>query len=244
MLHSQAFVEVAKALVHAQAEFGVATKDSTNPHFKSRYADLASVRAACMPALVKHGLGVLQTIEDQDDAGLTIRTTVLHLSGEWLAGTLRLPLAQPSVQAIGSAITYGRRYGWATLLGIVADDDDDGTAAQQAAPAQMRARAPEELVLPGKAKAWGGHAGKLLQDVPPSVLRKFIDWCLNTDGDLAAKYEPEIARASELIEAAVAKAAQDKAADNANPQAFTELPESLRDNTRDDDHGTFALTSK
>lgn len=119
--------KLADALAKAQGEMEGASKDSTNPHFKSKYADLAAVREACKP-LSKHGIAHLQPTK-ADGAKVTVTTMLIHSSGEWIAEDLTLTAGQATPQAVGSAITYGRRYGLAAMVGI-APEDDDGEAAE------------------------------------------------------------------------------------------------------------------
>lgn len=132
MTRSDSIATLAGALAKAQAELSGAVKDSVNPHFKSKYADLASIWVACRHALPKHGLAVLQPVAS-DGPSVTITTLLVHSSGEWLAEALTMRAQQDTPQAIGSAITYGRRYGLAAMVGI-APEDDDGEAATAGAP--------------------------------------------------------------------------------------------------------------
>lgn len=125
---------IAAALAAAQSEMGKALKDSTNPHFRSKYADLGSVMEACMPALNKHGIAVYQPT-GQDDIGMFISTVLLHNSGERLECRVPLIVAKNDMQGYGSAVTYARRYGLMAMAGI-APEDDDGNAAAKAAPSQ------------------------------------------------------------------------------------------------------------
>lgn len=121
------------ALAAAQAEMGPALKDSQNPAFKSKYADLASVMAACMPALSKHGIAVLQPAFD-DEGGRYVKTIFVHGdTGEKAECRVPLIVAKNDMQGYGSAVTYARRYGLMGMAGI-APEDDDGNAAAKAAP--------------------------------------------------------------------------------------------------------------
>ncbi len=139
MNKSDSIAKLAQALVAAQAEVKNPAKDAFNPHFKTKYADLASVRDAVVPVFARHGLAVVQSLHSAD-RGPTIATTLLHSSGEWMeAGSLTIPASKQDAQGYGSAITYGRRYMLLAVAGVVGDDDDDGNAAckpqaQQAAP--------------------------------------------------------------------------------------------------------------
>ena len=126
---------LAAALHKCQGAIAHAKKDALNPHFKSRYADLASVWEAAKPALQANGLSVLQGFSGGENGEtVTIETTLLHVSGQFIDSALTLRPSKPDPQGIGSAITYGRRYGLSAILGIVADDDDDGNAASVPAP--------------------------------------------------------------------------------------------------------------
>jgi hypothetical protein len=116
-------------MAKAQAEIEGASKDKTNPHFKSSYADLASVWEACRGALTKHGLSVLQPVA-ADGPSVTVTTLLTHNSGEWIASDLTMTAQQNTPQGIGSCITYARRYALASMVGV-APEDDDGNAASQ-----------------------------------------------------------------------------------------------------------------
>jgi len=114
--------------IAAQAEFGAAVKGAVNPHFKSRYADLSAVLEAVLPALNKHGLGLLYRVHDCD-VGVRLEAVVIHTSGEELSsGILHLPVAKNDSQAVGSALSYGKRY-LATGIFALQTADDDGHAA-------------------------------------------------------------------------------------------------------------------
>lgn len=146
--HSDQLAQLGAALALAQNEIEAASKDSLNPHFKSRYADLASVWEACRKALCKNGLAVLQPVSADGSQRVTVTTILLHKSGEWIAGDLTLAAAQATPQAIGSAITYGRRYGLASMVGVAPDEEDDGEAAEgrgetQSAPQGRAPAAPK-----------------------------------------------------------------------------------------------------
>lgn len=125
---SCAIAALAAALAKAQGKIAGASKDKTNPHFKSSYADLASVWEACRDALSENGLAVLQPVF-ADGARVTVTTILTHSSGEWISTDLTMTSAQSTPQAIGSCITYARRYALASLVGV-APEDDDGEGAQ------------------------------------------------------------------------------------------------------------------
>ena len=119
---------IVKALLEAQKEMGNATKDSKNPFFKSKYADLNSIREACMPVLNKHGIIVLQPTIYHEGKNF-INTILLHESGERIDGLTEIIYSkQNDAQAQGSGITYARRYGLQSLVNVGAEDDDGNKA--------------------------------------------------------------------------------------------------------------------
>ena len=146
MTRSDQINELAAALANAEEEMENARRDSENPHFRSQYAGLASVRKASRP-LAKHGLALIQSprlVSTGDGTwAVEVETLLLHASGQWIGDVLAVPIATPSAQAIGSGITYGRRYALAAFVGIApAGDDDDGNAAVGDEPVRGDARVP------------------------------------------------------------------------------------------------------
>jgi hypothetical protein len=135
---SESIKELATALAKAQAALRPAAKDATNPHFKSKYADLSAVWEACREPLSTNGLSVVQLPADSEPGRLALTTLLMHSSGEFLSTTYSLKLQQDTAHGAGSALTYLRRYALAALVGVVADEDDDGNSASQ--PVQ---RAPQ-----------------------------------------------------------------------------------------------------
>lgn len=119
---------LAAALAKAQAQVQAASKDRTNPAFKSKYADLASVWDACREAITSNGLAIVQLAEDHEVGRVALRTILLHASGEFIQTVVSAPLGKNDAQAVGSALTYLRRYSLSAMVGV-APDDDDGNAA-------------------------------------------------------------------------------------------------------------------
>jgi hypothetical protein len=134
---SEQIGELAKALAVAQGKITGALKDSSNPFFKSRYADLASVWDACRGPLSENGLAVMQLTES-DDAGVYVSTTLAHSSGQWMRSRLRLQPKDGTPQGLGSAITYGRRYALAAIVGVAQVDDDGNAASGRDEPKSLR----------------------------------------------------------------------------------------------------------
>lgn len=131
------------AMAKAFPEIEGAVKDSNNPHFKSKYADLSSVVEAIKPALVKNGLFFSQVNHEQQ-GGVCVETIVCHESGEQMTfGKLFVPASKQDAQGYGSALTYARRYSLMTAFGVC-PEDDDGNAATKTAP-RRDAPAPEPI---------------------------------------------------------------------------------------------------
>lgn len=124
--------EIFKALAEAQAEMKNPALDSVNPHFKSKFANLASVRNAVIPVLAKHGLFLAQDLTNTE-RGIACKTIISHVSGQQITfGPLEMPAMKPDAQGLGSAATYARRYSLMAALSIVGDEDDDANAASKA----------------------------------------------------------------------------------------------------------------
>ena len=147
--------QIATALLKAQKEMGTALKDSKNPFFKSNYADLNSIREACMPALNNNGIVVLQPIVNIDGKNF-VKTLLLHESGESIEGITEIVYSkQNDAQAQGSGITYARRYGLQSLVNVGAEDDDGNAASKpqttaNAGYSQKDIKAPEAILSEAK----------------------------------------------------------------------------------------------
>ena len=137
MRSSEQLNELAGALAKAQGEMSNAILNKTNPHFKSKYADLAAIRDAVAPTLAKNGIALLQVI-DGDENGPYLTTRLVHSSGQWVESVHPLP-ASAKPQEFGSSLTYARRYSLAAICGISAEEDDDANAA---AETTVTSRAP------------------------------------------------------------------------------------------------------
>tara|TARA_B110000503_G_scaffold112420_1_gene168481 strand:- start:6 stop:587 length:582 start_codon:yes stop_codon:yes gene_type:complete len=134
MNKSESVAGLAAALAKAQGQMKGAIKDSANPFFKSKYADLASVVEAIRAAFSANGLSYIQTVEPSEKDEVRVETTLLHSSGEWIScGVLSLPVSKVDAQGYGSALTYARRYSLSAAVGV-APEDDDGNAASAAKP--------------------------------------------------------------------------------------------------------------
>lgn len=127
------------ALSKAQGQMKSALKDSDNPSFESKYADLASVWDACRDPLSKNGLAVIQRSFSTDGAVIVLNTILAHESGEWISGTLNMMPVVNDPQGIGSCLTYARRYALSSMVGICPEDDDGNKASGAGKPKEAKA---------------------------------------------------------------------------------------------------------
>jgi len=188
MNRSETIAELAKALSKAQSVMGMAKKSASNPFFKSHYADLASVWEVCQKPLTDNGLSVVQAASVQDTA-VSVETMLLHVSGEYLSSVLLLAPKAHDPQSIGSAITYGRRYALAAMVGV-ASEDDDGEAATEHKTEKAKKPEPKpepEKVEPPKVQGLKDltpdqfknavvKAGLLLEMIPDYAGKTANDW--------------------------------------------------------------------
>ena len=132
--------KLAKALAAAQAEMKSAAKDASNPHFKSKYADLEAVNEAAR-VLAGHGIAIMCVPDGWQDNRIVIRAMLVHESGESMEGRLEMPVSQPNnPQAVGSALTYARRYAVSALANIATSDDDGNAATDKDTPEPKQAQ--------------------------------------------------------------------------------------------------------
>jgi len=148
MKRSEQCDAISKALAAAQAEMKNPAFDSTNPHFRNKFASLAAIRNAVVPVFAKHGLSVMQELTSAED-GVACLTVVQHESGQWLEfGPLVMPVSKSDAQGYGSASTYCKRYSLQSVAAIVGDEDDDGNEAAAKPPQKApKAAKPDKWVL-------------------------------------------------------------------------------------------------
>jgi hypothetical protein len=140
--------ELAAALARAQGMMTPAKKDSNNPFFNSKYADLAAVWAACREPLSSNGLAVVQQVLTRQTGAMYLRSMLIHSSGQWMASEYPIRLLPPlskdgkpmpvTPQVVGSEIAYVRRYSQSALVGVSADDDDGNSASRHEGEQQER----------------------------------------------------------------------------------------------------------
>ena len=143
MIKSESIKELLTALAKAQGKISAAKKDSTNPHFKSKYADLAACWEAIKEPLSTNGLSLTQWVTTAEK-GVSVVTVLGHSSGEFMSSEATFPVKDiGNPQSMGSSITYARRYCLSAAIGLVADDDDDGNAASPQKPAYVPTSPPK-----------------------------------------------------------------------------------------------------
>ena len=159
----ETITKVAAAFVKAQTAFGPALKSATNPHFKSKYADLAAVVEAVIDALNSNGIALMQR-QHPNENGVCVETLLIHESGEILsAGMLTVPAAKQDPQGYGSALTYARRYSLMAACGV-APEDDDGNAAMKRAQKPVAHSGPA-IIMDGLSEDWKAWLADFARDV-------------------------------------------------------------------------------
>ena len=148
MKHSESIAALAGALAKAQLQIEPASKNATNPHFRSHYADLASIWDACRGPLNTNGLSIVQFPCDGDVGRTGLCTMLLHSSGEYISEVVTTRSQKDDPQGLGSALTYLRRYALAAVVGVTATEDDDGNAASTPANARVNAPASRPYIPP------------------------------------------------------------------------------------------------
>lgn len=149
MNQSESIAELSAALAKAQGAMMGATKDSSNPFFKSKYADLASVWDACRKPLSDNGLSVVQTTEfiPENPDLVCIETILCHSSGQWIKGRLAGKPVKNDPQGVGSCITYFRRYSLQSMVGIAPEDDDGNAASGKGKETQVISPEQKALII-------------------------------------------------------------------------------------------------
>lgn len=186
--------ELFHSLALAQAELGKAKQDGRNPHFRSKYATLESVRDVVMPVFTDHGLSISQH-PGLDGDNVTMTTVVGHASGQWMMSTAAVPIGKKAdSHAYGSACTYLRRFSMAAIASAVTGEDDDGNAVSARGPAQGRRQASSPAKAPARKQkasaprpgpttghhdSWEGNRQRFCADLQAMGFRyeAIANWC-------------------------------------------------------------------
>lgn len=184
--HSDTITKLMGALLKVQGEVEGVAKDSTNPHFRAKYASLEAVHEALRGPLQDAGLVVMQAPGEFIENTLALTTFIAHAeSGEWIKSTLQIPVGKQDPQGAGSALSYAERYSLMALFCLPAVDDD-GEAAQR--PAQARSTvpasspAPRQEARPAKAEPeWEAIKAQMLRDIEGRATMVALDKMTGSD---------------------------------------------------------------
>jgi hypothetical protein len=203
------------ALAKAQGQMGAAKKGAANPHFKSKFADLASVLEAILPPLNANGLALVQMPGHSEDK-VTLTTMITHSSGGWMCSKAATALGRKNdAQAVGSAITYLRRYCAQAALALPAVDDD-GEAAMGRGNSRPAPAKPKPA--PAPQQRGGGFQKVKATPVHPSWAN---DW------------KPFMAEAMKYVEAKPGQSEIDAVTEEAKKLGFVKRPSEMTSNERD-----------
>ena len=145
---SDSIAALAAALAKAQSAIPPAPKNAENPHYRSHYADLASVWGACRAPLAAQGIAVIQSPARSESGLVTLTTTLAHSSGEWMTSICAARPSKDDAQGLGSVITYLRRYALAAMVGVTSCEDDDAQAAVAPSAPARSAPTPQRKAEP------------------------------------------------------------------------------------------------
>lgn len=187
--------KLAPALLAAQKELKPIVKDATNPHFHSTFVSLDALLETVRPILNRHNLALLQgcdlpTFTSHGLTAITVECILLHTSGQWVKSNAVIAMAKADPQGAGGAITYGRRYSLASILGVANEDDDDGNHATTGTPAPA-VRAAPRATGKGGVMPFGKTRGKPLVSLDDSELISAMDWNLRECPDKFADFRRE-----------------------------------------------------
>jgi hypothetical protein len=237
MLTSDTIIELAQALAEAQGKFApvkktktatVKARDPSKPGYTYSYADLADLLEAVRPSLSASSIAILQS-SALSDGWMVVTTRLLHASGEWIEADAGVPCGQADAQAIGSAITYARRYGLSALVGVAAEEDDDGGAAVDSTKDGQQQ--PQQRRDDGPRRPLAHPPASVVRPLPPlrdiicPVCKKPVDIKARHSSKGDHKYHHECFDPQADAKAAAAR----RAAANAPADALSDAPKSKRE---------------
>ena len=205
---SESTAKLDAALAKAQGDFQAAIKDSNNPAFKAKYADLSAVMEAIRPALIKHGINVTQWPVHSEDDRVHMVTRIAH-DGEWMRGIFSMPVMKKDAHGYGSIVTYLRRYCIASCFGVIADLDDDGNAAagrtEQAVPAEVQQKYDHNPIVRRECDRITRGIRQIEQQGSIEDLQIFWDANQQNIADLPAPYRKEVQAAKDEAKTALSQ---------------------------------------
>ena len=252
-MQSQTIGNLALALSKAQSQMSLAQKTAENPHLRNRYADLASVWDACRDALTKNELSLAQLPSTEFVDGqliVTLNSVLMHSSGEYVTSCMSATAAGNrgvnDLQAMGSVITYLRRYALSSMVGVSTGDDDDGASVsqeqvrphgkrpsapvpqvsnEQPAPAPKPTAAIEAEVKAANTLTEWATATYQLQDVGNAFENagRVADWYKYAVGDFDKSHNGKVLTALRVYTNAIADGASKSSAASRSKAKFAEL---------------------
>jgi len=201
--HSEQLQDLAAALAKAQGEFPPIDLDASGQVGQGRYkyATLSHILTSVRPVLVANGLSIVQTCEPASPQTIRLTTTLLHTSGQFLGGTVDMPVTNNTPQAAGSALTYARRYSLSAILGIAADDDDDGQAGSESpkkSAVRPRTGPPAPVAPPQAPAASHGGYGHVTPSTSDNMARKWLWARVREEGGIDSKEAYELLEVESL----------------------------------------------
>jgi hypothetical protein len=192
---------ISAALLKFQGAVDGVEKNKTNPGFKSRYANLEAVRDTAVPELQKVGIVYIQSAGAIVDGVMAMTTRLIHAeTGEWIQGTMDIPLGKRDPQGMGSAQSYAQRYSLMAMLGLPAVDDD-GEAAMDRPSNNRRQDAPKSAAM-----TYAGHLSAITSAATMDELKAAIA-LVNANKTLTAQDKADLAVAKDARKAALTKPA-------------------------------------
>lgn len=190
MKTSENIDEICKALAAFHSEVGRISKDGTNPYLKNRYATIDQIIEEIRPILASKGLFILQAPSNNESGEIQMTTRILHESGQWIESpALTLKAQKNDPQAIGSAVTYARRYSLTSFLSLNTGEDDDGhqastprdTQQKQQKPKAVPKQKPQQKPQPSNGMASDAQRKKIFavakeKGLPESIIRNLIKY--------------------------------------------------------------------
>ena len=179
MEKSETIIELSKAFAKMQMELEQPLKNANNPFFKSKYVPLENVVDSITRAASKHGLSFTQFPSSDENGNVTVGTMVMHESGEWIEyDPICLKPVKNDPQAVGSAITYAKRYALSAIFGITSDNDDDGNEATQLGKAKSKAMPNKQV------RATNNKIPKEVVEAYKNGIQSVIDRTGKNDGSI------------------------------------------------------------
>lgn len=210
---SASIVNISKALLAFQGAVDGVEKNKTNPGFKSRYANLEAVRDTAVPELQTVGVVYLQSAGAIVDGVMAMTTRLIHAeSGEWIQGTMDIPLGKRDPQGMGSAQSYAQRYSLMAMLGLPAVDDD-GEGAMDRSPPSRRPAAEKPT---GKTSTYSAHLSAITLATDDEALRKAFQ-AAKDDKTLTGSEANDLIAAKDQRKAELTKPAVPANFDNLKP---------------------------